>query len=119
MELIRCELCHLVIRGKECPCIKTLSKARQEGLKHPGNTRRFRNIREHVKERDNNQCQRCYHKYNVVTKGELECHHIKSFRDYSYLAYDMNNLIMLCRRCNLDLSTKNKLDFEWAAPIPL
>jgi 5-methylcytosine-specific restriction endonuclease McrA len=46
----------------------------------------------------------------------LQAHHIKSWRDYPELAYDEDNLITVCKSCNLELGNKNKLDFEWQIP---
>ncbi|WP_423479056.1 HNH endonuclease [Priestia megaterium] len=54
--------------------------------------------------------------YGQLVMEKLECHHIKSWRDYPALAYDEANLITVYRRCNLDLGNSNKLDFTWSAP---
>ncbi|WP_338705247.1 HNH endonuclease [Priestia aryabhattai] len=46
----------------------------------------------------------------------LQAHHIKSCRDYPELAYDESNLLTVCRDCNLELGTSNKLDFTYEVP---
>lgn len=39
-------------------------------------------------------------------------HHIKSRKNFPELMFDDENLITLCKTCNLQLGTKDKLDFE-------
>ena len=57
-------------------------------------------LKEIIKIRDNNKCQNCgmtreehYDKYNT----DIEVHHI----DYDRTNYNKNNLITLCKKCNI------------------
>lgn len=55
-------------------------------------------------------CERCWKKYKIITTEHLQGHHIKSFKDYSELRLDENNVAVICRVCNLqigDSSVKN------------
>ncbi|PGP00600.1 HNH endonuclease [Bacillus cereus] len=81
--------------------------------KHPSGTWRFAPLRDEVRLRDNGCCQRCRILFGLMNFDDLQVHHIKSWRDYPELAYEMNNLILICRNCNLDLGNSNKLDFLW------
>lgn len=80
--------------------------------KHPSGTWRFTPLRKEVRLRDG-CCQRCRILFGLMNFDDLQVHHIKSWRDYPELAYEMNNLILVCRQCNLDLGNSNKLDFLW------
>lgn len=111
-----CNRCGKFIKqGKVCECKK---QARREYEKNYDrdpllNSYRWQKKREHIKKRDNYMCQRCLIKFNIVTVDKLEAHHIKSRKDYPELAWDDDNLICVCQTCNLQLSTRNRLDFEW------
>lgn len=74
---------------------------------------RWKKKREYIKRRDNQMCQRCLIKYNLINTENLEVHHIKSRKDFPDLTWDDDNLICICSYCNKALGTKNKLDFEW------
>ncbi|XBO88459.1 HNH endonuclease [Bacillus paranthracis] len=83
---------------------------------HVSSHRRFQKLRKRIIDRDNGYCQRCvikFGKYNKMVHEGLQCHHIKSLRDFPHLAYDENNLITVCQRCNFELGNSNVLDFEW------
>ncbi|MDF2015554.1 HNH endonuclease [Priestia megaterium] len=115
--VVFCEYCHLVIRGDKCSCNGTGTAYKKgEQTRHPSTIRKFQKLRKSIIIRDEYHCQRCMTVYGQLVMEDLECHHIKSFRDYPELAYDKTNLITVCRRCNLDLGNSNKLDFNWIAP---
>lgn len=102
----------LVTAGTKCTCMKRNTAA----SKHIGATWRFQKLRKKIITRDKGHCQRCRIKFDLLITDNLECHHIKSYRDFPELAYEESNLIMVCRRCNLDLGNSNKLDFSAEAP---
>ncbi|MFU7590097.1 HNH endonuclease [Priestia sp. RMT2NF4] len=110
-----CNRCGNLVTGSatNCPCKKTYRRGGDKT--HPSSTRRFQKLRKSIIIRDEYHCQRCKAVYGQLIMGDLECHHIKSFRDYPELAYDEANLITVCRRCNLDLGNSNKLNFNWIA----
>ncbi|WP_027956341.1 HNH endonuclease [Halobacillus kuroshimensis] len=106
-----CTCGKLIPADEKCRCKR---KTKQEVEKHKVlTTRRYRNFRESIIERDNKICQRCRIKYGKVNKYNIECHHIKSRRDYPELVMQATNCIALCKLCNLELGTINKLDFDY------
>lgn len=82
-----------------------------EEIVKPLKTQKWVDLRKMVIKRDGGICQRCWHKFDRINTSQLEVHHIKSRRDYPELIFDYNNLITVCRDCNYDLGTSNKLDF--------
>lgn len=71
------------------------------------------NKRRKVIQRDKGYCQRCYHKFGIIETERLQVHHIKSRLHYPELKLEESNLITVCQVCNLQLGTKDKLDFNW------
>jgi len=103
--------------GERCAC--SPSSGSQSSKKHPSRERKFREKKKKVAKRDNHECKRCVIKFgktDETTRKNLQCHHIKSWRDYPELAYDESNLITVCRSCNSELGNSNKLDFPWKVP---
>ncbi|AFH86493.1 HNH endonuclease [Bacillus anthracis] len=109
-----CNTCgQLVKAGDKCSCKRRKTDSQK---KHPSGTWEFQKLRKRVIDRDAGHCQRCRIKFGLMNFDDLQCHHIKSWRDYPDLAYDELNLITICRHCNLDLGNSNKLDFFWETP---
>lgn len=77
------------------------------------NSTRWKKLRLVIIERDNYHCQRCLQKYGIVETERLEVHHIKSRKDFPELRWETDNLITLCKTCNNQLGTANKLDFDY------
>ncbi|PEF42447.1 HNH endonuclease [Bacillus wiedmannii] len=99
--------------GDKCSC-RTQKTDSQK--KHPSGTWKFQRLRKRVIDRDSGHCQRCRIKFGLMNFDDLQCHHIKSWRDHPELAYDEFNLVTVCRQCNLDLGNNNKLDFPLETP---
>lgn len=55
----------------------------------------YKNWRLKVYERDNYKCVQC------GSKEKLNAHHIKSWKNYPNLRYDINNGITLCEKCHI------------------
>ena len=112
-----CNKCGKIIDDNVSCCVslnKTISKRQEESDKEL-RTSRWRNTRLRVLKRDRFTCQRCLIKYGIINTEDLTVHHIKSRKEYPELFYDLNNLICLCRTCNLQLEAKefnHKLDFK-------
>lgn len=71
------------------------------------------NKRRKVIQRDKGYCQRCYYKFGIIETDRLQVHHIKSRLNFPELKLEESNLITVCQTCNLQLGTKDKLDFNW------
>ena len=61
--------------------------------------------RNKVFKRDNFTCQI----YRNNKGGNLNAHHIKNFKDYPKLRYDINNGITLCEECHIRIHKKLKI----------
>lgn len=57
-------------------------------------------------------CERCWSKWKIITTENLQGHHIKSFKDYSELRLDEENVVVLCRTCNLQLGDSSVVDWK-------
>lgn len=78
-------------------------------------TRKWRKFRLTIIDRDNKMCQRCYLKYGIINGEELQVHHIKPRIHFPELMFDEENVITLCKTCNVQLGL-NGIDFTWEAP---
>ena len=74
---------------------------------------KWKKFRKFILRRDDQMCQRCYTKYGIINGDQLQAHHIKSRINYPELMYDEDNIVAVCKTCNLQLGTSDKLDFEW------
>lgn len=61
-------------------------------------TRRWRNLRDRIRERDGHLCSEC--KGNGLTVAGIDVHHIKPIMEFPELAFNEDNLILLCRPCH-------------------
>ena len=77
---------------------------------------RWKKKRLKVIKRDGGSCQRCLTKHNIIESDNLQVHHIKSRKNFPDLRWEETNLVTLCRLCNTQLGTKDKLDFEFNVP---
>lgn len=96
-------------------CCKT-TRVRTEENKERDSFRystKWRKLRQVILRRDNFHCQRCLIKYGIVNIESLEVHHIKSRINYPELIWEKSNLITMCKTCNLQLGTNDKLDFPF------
>ena len=64
--------------------------------KHNRESPHYKEWRMAVFKRDQFQCQKC------GTKGDLQAHHIKPWKDCKRERYDVSNGITLCRKCHLE-----------------
>lgn len=62
----------------------------------------YQKWRKAVLERDNYTCQMC------GSKEKLHVHHIRSFKDYSDLRFDIKNGVVLCKNCHLRVHKRRK-----------
>lgn len=107
--------CGAMIAYKEkCSCKTRKPKAEKKRNKAL-TTAKWSMFRKRIIERDSCHCQRCLAKYNLIETNNLQVHHIKPRIKYPELMYEETNCVTLCKQCNLELGTKEELDFEFAA----
>lgn len=119
-KLTGCNHCRqLYEQGTTCKCggYKRKSKSTAE-LSEVDRLRRsytWQKKAKYIKKRDGHLCQRC--KANgYITNTQLEVHHIKSAINHIELFFVDSNLVTVCRTCNMQLGTKDMLDFSWSPP---
>lgn len=108
--------------GKNCSC---LSKQNRKMQKIQGKEDTFyssaawRKLRLRIIVRDLGHCPRCVAmrntQVNITDTENLEVHHIKPRSKYPELELEPTNLVLLCKVCNLQLGTRETLDFEFEA----
>lgn len=76
------------------------------------NSKRWKSLRERIIKRDGGMCNRCWVQLNLIENNNLQVHHIKPRSEYPELMYDPDNLITVCKTCNLELGTSGKLDWD-------
>lgn len=76
------------------------------------NSKKWKNFRSMIIKRDKGICQRCFALRDIFISNELQVHHIKPRNKFPELMYDENNVITICKTCNLELGTQEYLDFE-------
>lgn len=76
-----------------CKRIRSIELKNKDNRNYP----EYEEWRKSVFERDNYTCQKCN-----VRGGDLEAHHINSYKEYPDLRLDINNGITLCKKCHKD-----------------
>ena len=114
MKKTTCSCGRIINMGEKCKCKKENRKIYMKTYESDPllNTYRWKKKAESIKKRDGGICLRCLYKYNQINNEELQVHHIKSRKHFPELTFDDDNLITICKTCNLQLGTKDKLDFE-------
>ncbi|HAT4349912.1 HNH endonuclease [Clostridium perfringens] len=57
-------------------------------------------------------CARCLSKYGQIVDDKLEGHHLLARSEYPEFELEEDNIVMLCKQCNLELGDSSILDFE-------
>lgn len=112
-----CSCGKIIPEGSKCECKKVakrdyMRQYQRNEKDNPLKTARWTKLRQYVLKRDGYLCQRCLHKYGKLNPIELQAHHIKSRKNYPDLVFEERNILTLCKTCNLQLGTSDKLDFE-------
>lgn len=105
--------------NENCPCTisdnNNYSKQYYEKNKERKkqlDSKRWKDLRLSIIQRDGGMCNRCWVELNLIERKNLQVHHIKPRSQYPELMYDPDNLITVCKTCNLSLGTKGELDWE-------
>lgn len=61
--------------------------------------------------KDHPYYERCWNKWKLIVADNLQGHHIKSFKDYTELRLDDDNVAVLCRICNLQVEDSSVVDW--------
>ena len=114
---VSCSCGRIIPEGTICPHKREEKRIymrdyQRRNKNNPLKTTRWAKLRKHILKRDGYLCQRCLHKYNILNSEELQAHHIKSRKNYPELVFVQSNLLTVCKTCNLQLGTKDELDFE-------
>lgn len=83
------------------------SNIRSEDRKKIYNSKKWKQVRELAMIRDEFLCVECK-KLGILTKGE-EVDHIEELQDRMDLAYDLDNLQLLCRKHHRDKTEREKI----------
>lgn len=115
-----CNSCGMKIKlGEPCPTcskqnrneyMRKYQRTNKEVQKAIQN-KRWKDLRKLIIQRDKGICQRCLALKGIFTTVQLQVHHIRPRNKYPRLIYEKSNLITLCKTCNLELGTKEELDF--------
>ena len=116
-----CSKCNKKIKfNEDCSCLRNRNRNKyqrdyyrknKEALKLLS-TKRWRDLRKVIINRDGGYCQRCFIKYDIIETKNLQVHHIKPRIEYPELMFEETNLICICKTCNLQLGVDEELDFE-------
>lgn len=111
-----CSCGRIIPVSTKCDCKKRIKRPKADIERNKVlTTYRYAKFRRLIIERDL-CCIRCVVKFREIRSSNLEVHHIKPRIKYPELVYDESNCITLCKPCNLELGTKEELDFEYEAP---
>lgn len=75
-------------------------------------SKKWQDTRREIIIADGGECQRCLILFGWHTVDNLQVHHIKPRTQFPELTYDNDNLITLCKTCNLAMG-ENGIDFDW------
>lgn len=76
-------------------------------------SKKWRDFRKKVIIADHGMCQRCLIKFGRLNSYNLEVHHIAPRALAPELAFEEDNVVTLCKTCNLELGL-NGIDFDWS-----
>jgi 5-methylcytosine-specific restriction endonuclease McrA len=57
-------------------------------------------------------CQRCIIKFGRIVSTNIEAHHIKPRSKFSKLELEPDNIVILCKNCNLELGNSGTVDWD-------
>lgn len=122
-----CKYCNKIVdqENHECPMREKAHqkynaskreyyRKNKETLK-PIMSKRWQKFRLHIIERDGRKCMRCYIKYGIINGENLQVHHIKPRIHFPEKIFDEDNVITVCKTCNIQLGLEG-IDFEWEPP---
>ena len=94
--------------GKKCSCYYK-SRKKDNAIKGLDDnfysSTAWRTLREIKLNEYNSMCQRCLVKENKIVTTKLEAHHIVARSVNKSLELDPNNVVIVCKTCNLQLGT--------------
>ena len=111
-----CSCGRLISVDDRCSCKNRKSKHERKRNQEL-TTAKWKAFRLQIIKRDLYHCQRCLHKYDELNADgrQLQVHHIKPRINYPELMHEATNCVTLCKQCNLELGTRDTLDFNFKA----
>ena len=106
-----CQSCNTIITTKSCDkCIKDNAKQYDEQVRDKDSyavyhSTRWKKVRKFILKRDFGICKRCGHANKIMIVD-----HIKELKDYPELAYNYENLEVLCVPCHNTKSAESRRD---------
>lgn len=102
--------------NERCKC-KNRKSNHEKKRNNELTTRTWRKFRLKIIDRDQCHCQRCLYKFDIYNNdyNSMQVHHIKPRINYPELTYQATNCVTLCKQCNLELGTRDTLDFNFKA----
>ena len=108
-----CSRCgNIILHNKRCGCTPKYDRRISDEKRRFYSSYAWQKLRNR-KVKENPYCERCWSKHKIITTEYLQGHHIKSFKDYSELRLDEDNVVVLCRTCNLQVGDSSVVDWEW------
>lgn len=77
----------------------------------------WRDLRDMKLNEYNSTCQRCLVKYGIINNHNPEGHHLKPRNKYPELELDPDNVVILCKNCNLKLGESGIVDWDRSKEI--
>lgn len=108
-----CSCGKVIEKGTKCPYCSDRKKIEVKTKKpyHPFQSREGRKIRDKVLAKQG-YCERCYSLKGEKNIFKLEVHHVKPWSKFPELAYDLDNLDVLCADCNKKIGNTGKIDYK-------
>lgn len=101
--------------GKQCSCYFKNKKIQNaiKGIEDSFyNTPAWRTLRKIKLIEYNGACQRCLVKYGIINTKNPEGHHLKPRSKYPELELEPDNIVILCKTCNLQLGDSGITDWD-------
>lgn len=106
-----CSRCgNIILHKQRCECApkynrKVLDEKRRFYSSYAWQKLRNRKVRELLIVRG------CWSKWKLIVTENLQGYHIKPFKDYPELRLDEENVVVLCRTCNLQVGDSSVVDW--------
>ena len=106
-----CSRCgNIILHNQKCGCKPLDNRHVSDEKRRFYSSYAWRKLRNR-KVKEQPYCERCWNKWKLIVTDNLQGHHIKSFKDYPELRLDEDNVVVLCRTCNLQVGDSSMVDW--------